>query len=481
MIPVPLSRGGWPLLGHLPRFITDANPLLTYTKLHQECGDRVRIQLPGMGQVVLTREPQDAKVVMMNQGPFPFRTDLWVWDRIFKQRGWPVGIPWADGEQWKIYRKVLNNTLFQLGTSVKYANQVVPKANRLVQAIEKHLDKDGICQQDLKKLYGLFALEAVVKVVMGKDLNLILEDQLPPDAIKFVKSVEDMFAKTRDAEHNPLSRWVDTKQFAECRNCWDTMWNYASNIVNAELDPYLKSKTWPAHLSKDQTILPLLVEQMEKGELTKEELISIGVQAIAAAVDTTSQTLEYLVYNLGRNPGFQDDLFKEIITTFSEKSVIDSISEEEYDSLKLTKAALKESMRFTPTIGMHVRKLKQDAILGDKYIVPAGDHVMINYLSMSQNEEIFKNAKVFDPYRFLRSEQSKAALSYHPFAAIPFGHGARKCAGAGFAQMDIHLATICLMKRFKVEYSGPELQVVEQSLLRPTHQMSPHFVFSKRS
>jgi cytochrome P450 len=432
-----------------------------------------------MGNVVLTNDPDDAKVVMTGQGPFPYRTDVWVWDRIFQQRGWPIGIPWADGEQWKVYRKVLNKTLFQLGTSFKYANQVLPKANRLVLAIQNHTDPNtNVCKVELKKLYGLFALEAVVRVVTGSNLDVLLEDQLPQDAIDFVKSVEEMFAKTRDAEHNPLSRFMDSKQYRECRDCWDTMWKYASKLVNDSLDPYLISKAWPEHLSDEHTILPLLSQQMASGEISKDELISIAVQAIAAAVDTTSQTLEYLMYNLGRSAEFQEDLHQEVSKTFPDKDIISEITAEQYDRLYLTKAALKESMRLTPTIGMHVRRLKSDALLGDSFHVPAGDYVMINYLAMTQNESIFENARNFNPRRFLRSDENQS--SQHPFAAIPFGHGARKCAGAGFAQLDVHLATICLVKKFKFSYSGAPLDIVEQSLLRPTREMTSDFCIAPR-
>jgi cytochrome P450 len=97
---------------------------------------------------------------------------------------------------------------------------------------------------------------------------------------------------------------------------------------------------------------------------------------------------------------------------------------------------------------------------------------------MTQNESIFENARNFNPRRFLRSDENQS--SQHPFAAIPFGHGARKCAGAGFAQLDVHLATICLVKKFKFSYSGAPLDIVEQSLLRPTREMTSDFCIAPR-
>ena len=47
--------------------------------------------------------------------------------------------------------------------------------------------------------------------------------------------------------------------------------------------------------------------------------------------------------------------------------------------------------------------------------------------------------------------------------------------------MDIHLATMAVLRRYRIEYDGPPLRQREESLLRPAEPLSPHFKFVPRN
>jgi cytochrome P450 len=177
---------------------------------------------------------------------------------------------------------------------------------------------------------------------------------------------------------------------------------------------------------------------------------------------------------------------------------------EEYSNQKYLFAVLKESMRLTPTIGAHARTLVQDADLGD-FVIPKGKLVLMNYLSMTQNPDLYPSPHLFLPERFLKDKTATAtcpmqhhhsseivveekqaaiqaghAVSKDPYAAIPFGHGARKCAGKAFAELDIHLLALAVLWKYRIEYDGPPLEQREQNLLRPSVPLWPHFRFVPR-
>lgn len=135
--------------------------------------------------------------------------------------------------------------------------------------------------------------------------------------------------------------------------------------------------------------------------------------------------------------------------------------------------------------------------------IPKGNLVPNNYLEMTKNPDIYPEPEKFLPERFLKGDvvpETKAAASgcpfatgrakaieegkavvNEPFAAIPFGHGARKCVGKAFAELDMHLAVAALLRRYRVVYNGPDVKQIEQQQLRPAAEpMSPHFEFFPR-
>jgi cytochrome P450 len=238
-----------------------------------------------------------------------------------------------------------------------------------------------------------------------------------------------------------------------------------------------------------------------------DEVVGIGIQAISAAVDTTSKTTEYLLYNLAKNSDVQDRLAAEFSEAFGTDGPLTINSISDFEKMSYLFATLKESMRLTPTISTHVRTLRQDAQLGN-YRVSEGEKVFINYQQMTTNSDFFPEPDLFLPERFLKQKlkvtastmprghavgrcprtsqrianaiENGQAVCNEPYAAIPFGHGSRKCLGKGFAEMNIHLATIALLRKFRIHYDGPDLVRVEKHLLRLKEPIHPHFRFELR-
>lgn len=56
----------------------------------------------------------------------------------------------------------------------------------------------------------------------------------------------------------------------------------------------------------------------------------------------------------------------------------------------------------------------------------------------------------FLPERWLKD----AHPSIHPFANLPFSHGPRMCVGKRFAELEVQLFLIHMMKTFRLEWAG---------------------------
>lgn len=69
-------------------------------------------------------------------------------------------------------------------------------------------------------------------------------------------------------------------------------------------------------------------------------------------------------------------------------------------------------------------------------------------VTMSQSDEFVERAVEFIPERFLKEVQMgcPSAKDIHPFLMLPFGFGSRMCIGRRFAEMEIEVLMIRLLK-----------------------------------
>ena len=65
---------------------------------------------------------------------------------------------------------------------------------------------------------------------------------------------------------------------------------------------------------------------------------------------------------------------------------------------------------------------------------------------MHYNPKYFPEPEMFQPERFLKSNESKIV----PFSYIPFGGGPRVCIGQRFAMIEMKIAMAKLLAKFKI-------------------------------
>jgi cytochrome P450 len=501
---IPVPTGRYPLVGHLPRLASTDNgdSVTNWRSMHAECGDIFRVYLPGKNLVV-TANPSHVRDILSQQGKDVYRTSTPSWAAVFEDNKWPAGIPFARGDDWLRRRQVLGETLLNMKNAKNYVPLVIPSANNLVECLAGHLNEDRriVDATSIRELAAMFALEAVMKVVVGVDFPSCTVP-IDPRAAAFAKAVETMFAETKTCEDGPWHVAFKTKSYRNLEAAWKEMFRYPRETLQPILDYYQQHGSLPK--DTDGTVLPKLIEQYEAGGLSIDEVLGISVQAIAAAVDTTGQTTENLFYNLAINPDVQDRIVEEMEASIGSPEGPLQMTIPQYEEQKYLVATLKESMRYKPTIGVHARTMTKDVNVGG-YNLPEGQLVLMNFMHMTENPDIYPEPDLFLPERFLKGKgateatttassggcpftaakkaetiEKGNAVCKDPFGAIPFGHGGRKCVGAGFAQMDIHLMTMAILRKYKVTYDGPPLVQTEKSLLRSKENLSPYFQFEAR-
>lgn len=186
-------------------------------------------------------------------------------------------------------------------------------------------------------------------------------------------------------------------------------------------------------------------------KLTDDEVVAQLVVFLLAGYETSSNTLSFTLYFLALNPDVQDKLRSEIneaVANASKKSLYEIAHNIEY-----LDCVIKESQRLCPPAPQVNRECDEDYDLNDIHI-PAGTEVFIPIYALHHDRDAWKDPEKFDPERF----RSPAKDSRHPFQFLPFGAGPRNCIGMRFALMEIKIALVKLLMKFKFVRS-PETQV----------------------
>ncbi|CAG8468061.1 16916_t:CDS:10 [Funneliformis mosseae] len=197
-------------------------------------------------------------------------------------------------------------------------------------------------------------------------------------------------------------------------------------------------------------------EVYEQGELEDYQIAHLLASLVFAGMDTVASSITWLLAFLANNPSFQEPAHNELDTLIPKHDRLPTYSD--FKNLPYTHALIREGQRvYPPTwLGVHHYNEQDDEYNG--YHIPANSLVFINSHAISFNEQRYKNAKEFDPYRFINYEQSMASLANGPAEKrdhFVFGAGRRLCTGVYLAEAELFVILARILYCFKVENASP--------------------------
>ena len=177
--------------------------------------------------------------------------------------------------------------------------------------------------------------------------------------------------------------------------------------------------------------------------LSDEEVVAQSVVFLLAGYETSSNTLAFTLYYLVVNPEMQEKLrtqIREALETNAKKGCL-------YDIVKnidYLDCVIKESQRLCPP-AIHVnRECHEDFDLSGIHI-PAGTEVVIPIYALHHDPDAWEDPEKFDPERFRGARKD----THHPFQFLPFGGGPRNCIGMRFALLEIKIALVKILSKYK--------------------------------
>lgn len=187
---------------------------------------------------------------------------------------------------------------------------------------------------------------------------------------------------------------------------------------------------------------------------------TVSLQQLAG-FETTANALSFTSYLLAKHQDVQQLLHAEIDAQIGFDNVPswDRVAE-----LTYLEQVVAESLRLYPPVTAFATRCCVDDVHIGKWHFRRGLNVMVAVWDMHHDAEVWPDPFSFRPERFEPTERARIPS----MAYLPFGAGPRNCIGMRFAQMELKLALVRVLQRFRLGFvegeSEEELELVDEAL-----------------
>ncbi|CAF0944303.1 unnamed protein product [Adineta ricciae] len=195
-----------------------------------------------------------------------------------------------------------------------------------------------------------------------------------------------------------------------------------------------------------------------KARLNQDELLHNIYLFLLGGYETAATTLAYLIFILATHQNEQAHLLDEIERVYGD---YDQIIKLEYLDW-----FIQETLRFFPIAPFIVnRQCNKECQIGPLKI-ERGTNITVDMYSLHYDDQLFGPVSPlkFYPERFRNKR--------HALAWLPFGAGPRNCIGMRFAMLEIKLALVQILHRYKIlpgENTLSKFDVQERFVIAPTN------------
>jgi len=181
--------------------------------------------------------------------------------------------------------------------------------------------------------------------------------------------------------------------------------------------------------------------QSNRRGLTHEEVLAQSIVFLLTGFDTTANTLSFIGYLLALYTDCQDKLLAEIdnVMAGQEHVTFDVIKKMPYLDM-----CVSETLRMYPA-GARVDRVSSEHTTINGVVIPKGMVVGIPIYALHNDPEFWPEPEKFNPERFL----PEAKEARNPYCYMPFGMGPRHCIGMRLALIEIKLALVHVLRKFR--------------------------------
>lgn len=374
-----------------------------WRRLHQRYGSAFTVYLPRFGRIVVLSEPAEVKALFTASSDVADNVDV----NLGQFLG-PGSLFSLRGAEHRKQRKLLTP----------------PFHGRRLAVYETLIEEETVRELATWPQGREFAtMDSMMRIT----LNVILRAVFGAEGKEF-DELRDLLPKlvlvgsalaALPVPQKFLGRYGPWARFAAHRRNYDEI--VGRLIDRAAADEHLADR--------DDVLAMMLQARYDDGTaMTRSEIADELLTLLTAGHETTATTLSWTVERLRRHP----EVLRRLVAEVDE------------GGSALREATLLEVLRVRPVIDSTVRKIRAESMQLGRWTLPEGQNVLVSIRLMHDNEELFPNARAFDPDRFV-------GVRPGTFSWIPFGGGARRCIGAAFATMEMNVVLRTLLRDFTLE------------------------------
>jgi cytochrome P450 len=402
-----LRRGrGWPILGDLPAFQSDAPGFLLH--IAREQGDVARFRLGRTDAILLSHPDQVHAVLVERAGEF---TKGRLMQRARRLLG--DGLLTSEGDLHRSQRRRIQ-PVFARERLQGYAAQVPGIAASQV----AHWRDGGRVRLDAAM--DAVTMRLVARALLGADI----EAEVPALAAALHK-----LARWAPLLAAPGGEMLENIRLPVLGSLGD-----AIQTVESAIDRRIRAGSEDGaligallHVGGDTPMSPRLV---------RDEVMTVFL----AGHDTTSAALMWTWLLLGNHPVVESRLHQEIACVLGGREPRVS----DLANLPYTDMVVKETLRLYPPIGRIGRRPVHDVDLGS-VILSKGTAVFLSPFVTQRDPRWFPDPDAFRPERW-----SESAMERPRFAWFPFGAGPRSCIGEHFARIVLGLTVATIARQWRL-------------------------------
>jgi cytochrome P450 len=394
------------------------------------------LDVPGLTQVLVTREPAFIRAVLSATGDKPgqFDRDTAPTSGIARATG-EDSLLYANGPLWRRQKKLAappfnHSSLFQPEKFHEFEQTFRKTVAERLEALRARQESAGerVTRVGLEPEISVVMLEMLVNNFFGGSVSYeSLRDRFVPALSGLIEyMVRDTIGRTLRAPFRLLSGAADWLTAAQAD--FETLTDIA--------------------LAGRRDGLGLWAQF--KSDATDEALRSNIRVFLAGALEATTSLASWTLSHLSRAPHIQDRIYEEVE------------SMDVYDPDNLSKAmtlnrSLEETLRLTPSLYFLPRRATVDTWVetadGQKMFIPQGTHVILDVWHANRCEDFWGEsltgypADAFAPERW--EVLARRGRSPREILHFGFGYGPRVCPGKFLGLLEVGLVVGAFVKIFK--------------------------------
>ena len=306
--------------------------------------------------------------------------------------------------------------------------------------------ENEVCELD-KELFK-WSFESVAEMLFDKRFGC-LEPDVNKEAQTFITAVGDFLHNIMGLDYLPtwFYKIYETRQFKAFASSLDTMYEYTELFIERRFS-MLEEQQRNQSCNPERNKAGFFEFLLSSGKLTKDDLLASVIDVLFAGVDTTSNTMQWVLYMMAKNPDKQDILRQEVLSVLGDTTLATPTTLAQTPYLK---AWVRETLRLYPALCIIPRKPAKDITLSG-YVIPRGTQIQFLTHVMGRDEKLFEDAEAFRPERWLREKGAIPTDTTEAFSSIPFGFGTRMCVGRRIAELELHLLLARIVQQFEICY-----------------------------